>query len=222
MSDVEPTIKLDEDAWASILVTGQTKNVYLSGSILHLIDDEGRQSYKLYLSKCLDLDDKKKKKRLQVNKKTQRVMKELTTTNKENLALAGKLQAALEEAETQKQEAEGLKIEADAMRTKAEEAQKAAEDAKDTAERELDTLQKKHQFELVGDIVNISLAVICGVGLITTGLYASAIYTGSTEVSTLGQAWSNMFGILLTNSFSIIGTIMGVKYASARSGDSEA
>ena len=30
----------------------------------------------------------------------------------------------------------------------------------------------------------------------------------------LGSTWSNMFSILLTNSFSIIGTIMGVKYAS--------
>jgi hypothetical protein len=33
------------------------------------------------------------------------------------------------------------------------------------------------------------------------------------EVNTIGPAWSNMFGILLTNAFSIVGTIMGVKYA---------
>lgn len=36
----------------------------------------------------------------------------------------------------------------------------------------------------------------------------------STNTVLLGSTWSNMFSILLTNSFSIIGTIMGVKYAS--------
>jgi hypothetical protein len=29
------------------------------------------------------------------------------------------------------------------------------------------------------------------------------------------STWSNLFGILLTNSFSIIGTIMGVKHANS-------
>jgi hypothetical protein len=40
-----------------------------------------------------------------------------------------------------------------------------------------------------------------------------AIFT-SKETQIIGSTWSNMFGILLTNSFSIVGTIMGVKYAS--------
>lgn len=30
------------------------------------------------------------------------------------------------------------------------------------------------------------------------------------------STWSNLFGILLTNSFSIVGTIMGVKYATEK------
>jgi hypothetical protein len=34
------------------------------------------------------------------------------------------------------------------------------------------------------------------------------------DTQIIGSTWSNMFGILLTNAFSIIGTIMGVKYAS--------
>jgi hypothetical protein len=34
------------------------------------------------------------------------------------------------------------------------------------------------------------------------------------ETQVIGSTWSNMFGILLTNAFSIVGTIMGVKYAS--------
>jgi hypothetical protein len=35
------------------------------------------------------------------------------------------------------------------------------------------------------------------------------------DTAIIGSTWSNMFGILLTNSFSIIGTIMGVKYAAS-------
>jgi len=53
-----------------------------------------------------------------------------------------------------------------------------------------------------------------GVGVTTTLLYAIALFTGGTDTTLLGNTWSNLFGILLTNSFSIIGTIMGVKYAS--------
>jgi hypothetical protein len=34
------------------------------------------------------------------------------------------------------------------------------------------------------------------------------------DTSVIGSTWSNIIGILLTNAFSIVGTIMGVKYAS--------
>ncbi len=44
-------------------------------------------------------------------------------------------------------------------------------------------------------------------------MYLLALMKGLDTVL-LGSTWSNMFSILLTNSFSIIGTIMGVKYAS--------
>jgi hypothetical protein len=37
--------------------------------------------------------------------------------------------------------------------------------------------------------------------------------TSGTDTQIIGSTWSNMFGILLTNAFSIVGTIMGVKYA---------
>ena len=78
----------------------------------------------------------------------------------------------------------------------------------------LDIYQKRTQFELIGNIVNYALYVIVGTGIITTALYVMAIYWSSSETTLIGNTWSNLFGILLTNSFSIIGTIMGVKYAS--------
>jgi len=44
-------------------------------------------------------------------------------------------------------------------------------------------------------------------------MYGIAMATGK-DTQIIGSTWSNMFGILLTNAFSIVGTIMGVKYAS--------
>jgi hypothetical protein len=33
------------------------------------------------------------------------------------------------------------------------------------------------------------------------------------DTQIIGSTWSNMFSVLLTNEFSIVGTIMGIKYA---------
>jgi hypothetical protein len=87
-----------------------------------------------------------------------------------------------------------------------------AENAKNDALQDLDVLQKKTQTELIGTIVKIALWVIIGVGLITSGLYMTVLIMGG-DSKIIESTWSNLFGILLTNSFSIIGTIMGVKYA---------
>jgi len=79
----------------------------------------------------------------------------------------------------------------------------------------LDLMQKKKQFQLIGKIVQVALWVILGVGLITTCLFAYTLVSGQ-ENPILESTWSNLFGILLTNSFSIVGTIMGVKYATEK------
>ena len=72
-------------------------------------------------------------------------------------------------------------------------------------------LQQKTQFELVTIIVKMVLAVIISVAVITTIMYVVAIIFNR-ETQIVGSTWSNLFGILLTNSFSIIGTIMGFKH----------
>jgi hypothetical protein len=56
------------------------------------------------------------------------------------------------------------------------------------------------------------LGVILAVGFITTIMYGIALFTDK-DTQIIGSTWANMFGILLTNAFSIVGTIMGVKYA---------
>jgi hypothetical protein len=95
------------------------------------------------------------------------------------------------------------------------EALENAEKAKDIAETDLDMLQKRTQFELIGTIVKVALYVIIGVGAVTTVMYSIALFANK-DTQIIGSTWSNMFGILLTNAFSIIGTIMGVKYASEK------
>jgi hypothetical protein len=64
------------------------------------------------------------------------------------------------------------------------------------------------------------LSVIVGVGLVTTLLYWVAIITEQ-DTQIIGSTWSNMFSVLLTNAFSIVGTIMGIKYATQEPGSKQ-
>jgi hypothetical protein len=164
--------------------------IYLEGNILKVIEEKTDSSFVTYLNEAVQKDKETRKKRLEITKQIQSQNNELIKTQAENAKLMEELKIAL----------------------------KKSQDAKETAENDLDILQKKSQFELIDKIVKVALALIVGVGVVTTILYATAIVTGK-ETALIGTAWSSMFGILLTNSFSIIGTIMGVKYASSNSSD---
>ena len=126
---------------------------------------------------------------------------------------------AKDDAIKAKEEAEASQIESLHQKRKAEKAKREAEDAKTeaenariSAETDLELVQKKSQFELIGKIVRIALWIIVGVGMVTTSLYVFVILQGI-DSTIIGSTWTNIISILLTNSFSIIGTIMGVKYA---------
>jgi len=95
---------------------------------------------------------------------------------------------------------------------KSEKLKNAIEIEKNAALNDLDILMKKSQSELIKTIVIVALMVIVGVGVITTILYWMAMVTGK-DTQIIGSTWSNMFSVLLTNAFSIVGTIMGIKYA---------
>ena len=101
-----------------------------------------------------------------------------------------------------------LKLELD----KSQQLKNAIEVEKNAALNDLDILMKKSQSELIKTIVVVALIVIVGVGVITTLLYWMAMVTGK-DTQIIGSTWSNMFSVLLTNAFSIVGTIMGIKYA---------
>jgi len=88
----------------------------------------------------------------------------------------------------------------------------AIEIEKNAALNDLDATLKKSQSELIKVIVKSALFVIMSVGFITTIMYSFAILSNK-DTQIIGSTWSNMFSVLLTNAFSIVGTIMGIKYA---------
>lgn len=185
-------VRLPDDVWAALIVFGQRDRLYLEGNILKVLDPEGSPSYQHYVETALALDRDRREKRRQVTKQVQEQNKHLNETYQ-------KLQDAL---------------------VKEQESKRAAEEATERVKRDLDYMQKRTQFELMERIVRVALVVILGVGGVVTVMYAIALFgisPGVSDITLLSNTWSNMLGILLTNSFSIIGTIMGIKYTDTRS-----
>ena len=183
-------IILNDKIKKELIQLASEKNIFLEGNITKLIDTESDLDFRNYIFQCISRDKENRKKRLDITKTIQQQNKELTEWKTHNEQLNKDLQSALE----------------------------ASEKAKQLAESDLDVLQKKTQNELVGSIVKVALWIICGVGTITSILFAITLLT-DIENKTVESSWSNMFSILLTNSFSIVGTIMGVKYANNRNND---
>lgn len=179
----------------NVLLEVAKKKIFVEGNFLKILKaPEGDTEFEKYLELCKQKDNDNRKKRLVVTKQVQQQNKELEKAALENEKLMGELKDALQESND--------------LRSKAEENMgKALED--------LELMQKRSQFELIGTIVRVALWVIIGVGILTTVMYGIALMSG-TDTQIIGSTWSNMFGILLTNAFSIVGTIMGVKYATEK------
>lgn len=177
-------ISLGKQAEQQLIILAEQKSVYLEGNIIKLLEPT-HEEFPGYLEIAKEKDIESRKKRLEITRQVQEQNKELQEKAQENETLMVELKDALE----------------------------SAEHAKEEALSDLSVMQQQTQFELIGIIVRIALYVIVGTGIIVTGMYLFSMITESAETTLIGNTWSNLFGILLTNSFSIIGTIMGVKYA---------
>lgn len=222
-------ISLDRKTKDKLIEILQIKNIGLEGNILKLLNNDGDDDFKKYIESCIEKDKENRRKRLEITKQVQTKNNELTKLNSENERIMKELQQTLKEVEDSKityevqnrelvawkDDNERLTKDLQTEMLKSENARIEAEQAKTIALTDLDLLQKKTQTELIGKIVKVALFVIIGVGIITTILYITAMFTNK-DTQIIGSTWSNMFGILLTNAFSIIGTIMGVKYASEK------
>ena len=219
-------IKFSANTKKQLLDLFKSKNIGLEGNILKLVDTEEDSEFTQYVKTCIDGDKESRKKRLEITKQIQKKNNELETLNTENNRILEELQLTLDSVETSKKQIEcqnnellSWKEENERIQQELQDemkrsvmAREEAEHAKANALSDLDLLQKKTQTELMGNIVKVALGVIAFVAVVTTGMYVFSILMNK-EVNTIGPAWSNMFGILLTNAFSIVGTIMGVKYA---------
>lgn len=225
-------IVLDKNTKKILIETLKAKNIGLEGNITKLIDAQDDDEFKQYLKTCIEKDTASRRKRLEMTKQVQVQNKDLTELNEENQRILAELQETLKNVEeskmtfeVQNRELNEWKLEnirlTDELQNemlKSEQARIVAENAKNEAENNLDLIQKKTQFELINNIVRVALYVIIGVGGITTGIYVYSMSIGM-DTDIIGSTWSNMFGILLTNSFSIVGTILGVKYGASPNKD---
>lgn len=183
-----------------LLKIAAENRIHLEGALLRVIQaEEGDREFLDYLEQSQERDRETRRKRLNLTQQVQKQNEELTVANEKNCKLVKELEAALKQSKS--------------AEVDAHEARTLAENLKDNALRDLDVLQRKTRFKLIGLIVKIALGIIVGVGVLTTILYIFAILQGG-DSTIIETTWSNLFGILLTNSFSIIGTIMGVRYAS--------
>ena len=198
-----------------LLKLAKEKKIYLEGNILKVLKaDSNDTEFIEYLKICKQRDVESRRKRLQVTKQVQKQNKELEAAATENVRVNRQLEKALNEAIASAELATKSKEEAETAKEEAEHLRIKAEQAKELAQTDLTLLQKKTQTELMGNIVRVALWVIMGVGVITTGLYVFVLLNGH-DSKIIESTWSNLFGILLTNSFSILGTIMGVKHATS-------
>jgi len=224
-------IKLDKNSENNLIKLFESKNIGLEGNIIKLFESDN-DLFKDYLKKCTDKDKDSRRKRLEITKQVQVQNKDLTILNEENQRMVEELQNTLISVEDQNNQIESQnsellewkleneKISAELVESmkQSEQARVVAENAKNEAENNLDIVQKKTQFELINNIVKVALYVIIGVGCVTTGIYVYSMTIGK-DTEIIGSTWSNMFGILLTNSFSIVGTILGVKYGASPNKD---
>ena len=176
-------IKLSNDTKKQFIEYCKTKGVCLEGNILKVLDTNDDPEWEKYVNNAVEKDSEIRRKRLEMTKEVQAKNLELVKWKAENEKINEELKKALE----------------------------SAEKSKESVANDLDLLQKKTQYHLIETIVKVSLWIVCLVGIITTAMFGLTLFMGM-ENKIVESMWSNMFGILLTNSFSIIGTIMGVKY----------
>mgnify|MGYP005989530643 CR=1 FL=1 len=196
-------VEITEHIRDVLLEVAKKKKIYVEGNFLKLLKaPKGDTEFQEYLDLCKEKDTKNRRKRLDVTKQVQKQNQELEKASQENQKINHQLSKALDKASKSAEEALSAKAEAEKLR--------------DAAVEDLDSLQKRTQFELIGLIVKVALWVIACVGFSTTVMYLFVLIKGL-DATIIESTWANLFGILLTNSFSIIGTIMGVKYATSKS-----
>lgn len=211
--NISNKIFVPEDFRTELINIAENKKIFIEGNIVKLLDDSGDDNFKKYISDAISNDKSQRKRRLEVTRQVQSANKELTKKSEEIEEQNRLLTLKQDALDSQNKQLIAKQNENQNLMENLKDALESAEKAKEEALNDLSLVQQKSQFELIGNIVQVALWIIIAVGIIVTGMYFFAMYIRHDETTVIGNAWSNLLGILLTNSFSIIGTIMGVKYA---------
>lgn len=217
-------IKLNKETQDKLIELNRTKKICLEGNILKVIDPGDNKEFEDYIKESIEKDKESRRRRLEVTRRVQQQNTELVKWTAENQRVNDELKKALAEAEDSNKEmleaqldaekalkeAEKSRFEAEKAGLEAEKARQEAENAKNTAVNDLEVIQKRSQFEMMGNIVKVSLFIVLGVGVTVTLVYLISLFAGF-KAEVIGSAWVNVMSILLTNAFSIIGTLMGMK-----------
>jgi hypothetical protein len=221
---VKKVVELPPAAWEELLRAWKEDRLLLEGNLLKVLQaPEGDLPVQAYLEEAIRSDRERRERRLLITKQIQARNRELIAAGEVIASKTASLESALEGMRKTQEELEGALLAARRSEEEKEEALRSVEQKKREIEGDLDSLQRRTQYELMGKIVRVALLLTVGVGSTCTLLYAVALFVpgvADADRALLANTWSSLLGILLTNSFSIIGTIMGVKWASESSSPS--
>jgi len=183
----------------SLLTYYKDHNVLIEGPVLKLIQAEATDiEYQNYIRTASDADRLRRTKRLKITKELQSANTKLQRASQKNNDLIERLTESLEISKRN-----------EVLQGKLKDQER---NAKEIAMTDLDVMQRRTQFKLMTVVSKMAIAIIASVTIMTTAVYLFVLHIGS-DSTIIENTWSNMFGILLTNSFSILGTILGIRYA---------
>ena len=93
-------IKFTPEIQKELITLSETKNLFLEGNIVKVINSDGDDDFKEYLKTCGERDTANRKKRLDITKQIQTQNKELSDLNVENQKILEELQSTLKELKT--------------------------------------------------------------------------------------------------------------------------
>ena len=101
-------MKLSKEDKKQLLDIEKTKNIFLEGNIIKLIESDGDIEFDQYLKDAAEKDKESRRKRLEITKKIQLQNNELSKLNDENGKIMQDLEQTLKNVEESKQQIESI------------------------------------------------------------------------------------------------------------------
>lgn len=115
--------------------------------------------------------------------------------------------------ESKAEENEKLLIDLNKTKHELEHALNFSENEKQRVSNELELMQATVRTSLMGIVVKISLAMICGIILLVSGLYLAEMYQGVDDdgKTILANLLSTIFVSVVSSAFAVLSTVLGLR-----------